>query len=149
MKKKLFESQKSQAALEYLATYAWALLVILIMLGAMYYFGVWDFSTPRQCSLIPGLTCSDFEVKSNQVKIVLFNNLGSRITIDEIEVNDCDPLVIPGGQIMEDNSETLFTIESCTITGKKYFGDLNVTYAITESNLPHKVKGEIKSPVTT
>ena len=33
-------SRKSQAALEFLTTYAWAFLIIIIMIGALAYFGV-------------------------------------------------------------------------------------------------------------
>ena len=47
--------KKSQAALEFLTTYAWAFLVIIIMIGALAYFGVWlnaifNFSKPS-CAL--------------------------------------------------------------------------------------------------
>ena len=34
------QNKKSQAALEFLTTYGWAFLVILIMIGALAYFGV-------------------------------------------------------------------------------------------------------------
>ena len=36
----MFKFKKSQAALEFLTTYAWAFLVILVMVGALAYFGI-------------------------------------------------------------------------------------------------------------
>ena len=41
---KLFHNLKSQAALEFLTTYVWAIMVMLIVIGALYYFGIFDFS---------------------------------------------------------------------------------------------------------
>ena len=43
--------KKSQAALENLATYAWAILVVMIVIGALYYFDVLNPSNflPNKC----------------------------------------------------------------------------------------------------
>ncbi|MBI2659218.1 hypothetical protein HYX05_03935 [Candidatus Woesearchaeota archaeon] len=43
---------KSQAALEFLTTYGWAFLVILIMIGTLAYFGILNPSKilPNRCN---------------------------------------------------------------------------------------------------
>lgn len=43
---------KGQAALEFLTTYGWAFLVILVMVGGLSYFGVFDFKAklPDSCT---------------------------------------------------------------------------------------------------
>ena len=39
-------NRKSQSAMEYLMTYGWAILVVLIALGALFYLGVFNPKTP-------------------------------------------------------------------------------------------------------
>ena len=53
---------KSQASLEFLTTYAWAFLAIMIALGALYYFGVLDFAKflPQECSFPSQFECNAF-----------------------------------------------------------------------------------------
>ena len=53
-------SRKSQAALEFLTTYAWAFLVIIIMIGALAYFGVLNPSKllPDRCNFGSEITCN-------------------------------------------------------------------------------------------
>ena len=51
--------KKAQAAMEFLMTYGWALLVVLVAVGALAYFGVTNPGkfAPDQCLLVPGLSC--------------------------------------------------------------------------------------------
>ncbi len=53
-------NKKGQAALEFLTTYGWAFLVILVMIGALSYFGVFspENYVPDQCSFGSVLSCS-------------------------------------------------------------------------------------------
>ncbi len=52
--------KKGQAALEFLTTYGWAFLVILVMIGALSYFGVLnpDAYIPEACNFGSVLSCS-------------------------------------------------------------------------------------------
>jgi len=56
---------KGQAALEFLTTYGWAFLVILVMIGGLSYFGVFDFKSkmPDSCTF----SGRDVECKSWQI----------------------------------------------------------------------------------
>ena len=55
-------SQRGQAALEFLTTYGWAFLVILVVIGALAYFGVLDPSkfVPERCTMQQEFTCKDY-----------------------------------------------------------------------------------------
>ena len=66
---------KSQAGLEFLMTYGWAIMVALIAIGALSYFGILspDEFVPRRCALEPGIGCMDFKVNENSVSLVLMN----------------------------------------------------------------------------
>ena len=91
---KKVQSKKAQAALEFLTTYGWAFLVILIMIAALSYFGVFDPSRflPDKCIFGTGIgVCQDFTVLSNgNLVFTIFNNLGSPVVINTngtIQVN--------------------------------------------------------------
>ena len=83
-------SHKSQAALEFLTTYAWAFLGILITLGALYYFGIFDFSKylPEKCLFTSQMECINFVMNNDNIRIRLVNNLGETITVESTSVTD-------------------------------------------------------------
>ena len=85
------KSRKSQAALEFLTTYGWAFLVILVMIGTLAYFGVLKPSRllPDRCSVGPELECQDFQLSStdNTIKLRLKSNIGEPINIDSMVVS--------------------------------------------------------------
>ena len=145
MTKKIFENLKSQVAMEYLTTYAWGLLVILAIIGIIYYFGVWDFASPRHCILIQGLSCYDFKVQSDEVRISLLNNFGLPIKINTIEMKNCS--IISPDQVLEEDINEIFIIP-CSITEKKYTSELKITYTA-RSGLQHIIKGKIRDKVGT
>ena len=82
--------KKSQASLEFLTTYVWALLSILVTLAALYYFGVFDFSKylPEKCIFTSQLECLAFVMNEDNIRIKLVNNLGETITVEEMTVKD-------------------------------------------------------------
>jgi len=86
--KKGASHKKAQAALEFLTTYGWAFLVILIMIGALTYFGVLKPSKllPERCNFGAEIDCSDFQIDyaQNQLSLRLKNNLGDTINATNI-----------------------------------------------------------------
>ena len=54
-KKEMFRVKKGQTAMEFLMNYGWAILIVLIAIGSLVYFGVLDsdrFSSPEDFSQI-------------------------------------------------------------------------------------------------
>ena len=51
--------KKSQAAMEFLMTYGWAILVVLAAIAALAYFGVLspEKFLPEKCLIETGITC--------------------------------------------------------------------------------------------
>ena len=78
--------RKSQAALEFLTTYGWAFLIILIMIGTLAYFGILSPSklTPNRCNFPSEFQCLDYKIDSvgNTFNLKLKNNVGDTINID-------------------------------------------------------------------
>lgn len=60
--------RKGQAAMEFLMTYGWAILVVLVAIGALAYFGVLSPAQflPEKCTLSSGsgLFCDDFSIST-------------------------------------------------------------------------------------
>jgi hypothetical protein len=74
--------KKGQAALEFLTTYGWAFLVILLMIGALAYFGVLNPKNflPSRCTFGPELSCIEARIVSganNNVSFRFSNGIGS------------------------------------------------------------------------
>jgi len=83
--------RRGQASLEYLVTYGWAFLVILVAIGALAYFGVISPSKwiPDKCDLGSQLACEDFEAvtgASPEIKLFVRNGFGKEIEILQLRL---------------------------------------------------------------
>ena len=76
--------RRGQSALEYLVTYGWAILAIVIVAGVLWYTGVFDpsrFAGGKQCAGFSPFICQDFKVNTTGGAIIVFNNgEGGQIT---------------------------------------------------------------------
>jgi hypothetical protein len=85
-------NKKSQAAMEFLMTYGWAIMVILLALGALAYFGVLNPSNllPEKCTFPTGFQCEDYVVSAEQNKTSLriINGKGEGVIISKINITD-------------------------------------------------------------
>ena len=84
-------SRSGQAALEFLTTYGWAFLVILIMIGTLAYFGILSPGKilPNRCSIGPEFECQDFQISAtdNTFKVKLKNNVGEPVAVQSITLD--------------------------------------------------------------
>lgn len=153
-------SNKSQAALEFLTTYVWAFFVIATTIGALYYFGIFDFGKylPQKCVFPSQFKCLDFSLKPDQVSIKLVNNLGENIKVTSILItNDATPPIsctsplTPFDWVYATEKDLTFT--SCTggayIVGERV--ELKVLmsyYAVNTPSKPvHLINGKINGKV--
>jgi putative component of membrane protein insertase Oxa1/YidC/SpoIIIJ protein YidD len=67
------EKRKGQSAMEYLMTYGWAILVIIIVIAVLFYIGVLNPRnvTPSSCTFPPGLTCSSYKLHASTAELDL------------------------------------------------------------------------------
>ncbi len=98
--------KRAQAGLEFLTTYAWAFVVILIIIGALAYFGVTNPSRilPDRCAIGSEFSCQNYilDDTNNKVFILLKNNLGEVVNITSFAINTEDGR-IPLGACSNDN----------------------------------------------
>jgi hypothetical protein len=80
--------RKGQAAMEFLMTYGWAILVVLAAIGALAYFGVLspDRFLPSKCTVSGGWSCVEYRVDSDGPVLILQNNLGQDATVVNVSV---------------------------------------------------------------
>ena len=78
--------KKSQAALEFLTTYGWAFMVIILMIGTLAYFGVLSPQkiVPGRCNFDSEIGCIDYAIANNGLGLKLRNNAGEPIIVDAI-----------------------------------------------------------------
>ena len=80
--------RKGQAAMEFLMTYGWAILVVLAAIGALAYFGVLspDRFLPDKCTANPPFACTEYKISetADSVYFALQNSAGVDISISNI-----------------------------------------------------------------
>lgn len=143
--------KKVQAALEFLMSYGWAILIMGVVIAALAYFGVLspDAFFSDKCILPAGITCLDHKVESYQVILVLKNNKGETMTINNITVSSNNEECFDNESItLHNNDKAVFTIEPCSfgIAGGRFDGTLNITYTL-EDKLAHKIAGTLRAKV--
>ncbi len=156
--------KKGQAAMEFLMTYGWAILVVLIAIGALAYFGVLNPSRflPSQCTLEPGLSCDEFKVTSgaagtSEVQLIVRNGAGDSIDFSSIYIDvnrdgaftdgtDCGSsnAVVDPASIADGATGTL-TFDDCPeiAASSRFKADVIGTYAKGSATLTHTIKGSI------
>ncbi len=128
--------KKGQAAMEFLMTYGWAILVVLIAIGALAYFGVLspERFLPEKCviSTGSGLYCDDYSASGTTVTLRIKNILTDTITVSGITLDvtgeTCDALNIT--QDVSADSTYDFGITCGTlVSGDKIKGDISISFA--------------------
>lgn len=126
---KMNKTKKSQAALEFIMTYGWAILVVLVAIGALAYFGVLspDRFLPSKCVLQSGIACVDHKATSTQLVVRVQNSLGYDLTITELKGGGCTAQT--GLTQSFPNGGGYTATLTCANAGlTKFNGQFNVTY---------------------
>ncbi len=141
-------NKRGQAALEFLTTYGWAFLVILVMIGALAYFGVLDPSRflPNRCQFAAGLQCEKYVLDSgaNEARVKITNNLGDHIYVSEMNYsidnmntwNGCGATFSAGAQNKGQTKDYNCSIPTGLIQGSKQKVNLRFTYNVGTTDDP-------------
>jgi len=157
--------KKGQAAMEFLMTYGWAILVVLVAIGALAYFGVLspDKFLPERCTGPAGLDCIDkasISVTNAEIAFVVKNNLGFNVAFNVTTSNtatisdDCTGTIpatwpqVNGQDITGDNSEQVNNAGQATvvfrcgdaISAGRFKSTFGLPYRNLNSGLDHKAQ---------
>jgi uncharacterized protein (UPF0333 family) len=150
-------SFKGQAALEFMMTYGWAILVVLAAIGALSYFGILNPSrfTPDTCLASSGFACPGKPVVTDtNLTISVVNGLGFAVTLDSARSTltniNCGqiymcvqgvPCTNETQQLVQDGGGASIFLNGCTFTGASVVkGELNIVYTNPQSSLPETLK---------
>jgi hypothetical protein len=148
--------RKGQAALEFLMTYGWAILVVLAAIAALAYFGVLspDRFLPNKCTISGGFSCDEWKIDgtAEEVQISVQNNLGRDADLVSIRLSSSDcaiaevslydlPLVNGASTGLQN-----FTC-SGTFPTSKFKGDLTVVYVEAGQSVNHTSTGSLTGQV--
>jgi hypothetical protein len=159
-------NRKGQAAMEFLMTYGWAILVVIAAIAALAYFGVLDPARllPERCQFPAGMDCIDkASITTTTVTLALRNNQGFPITVSAASATNNGAAACGGGAQMAvgaagvlgamntsvPNNE-VFRVElsGCGLTaGDKFDGDVTVSYTNQESGLANQAVGSVRGRV--
>ncbi len=146
-------------------TYGWAILVVLIAIGALAYFGVLNPGRflPSSCTVVPGISCEDFVVDyvdgtNDAITITLRNGMGDDLDAVGVTITDpdggtsvCTLTCSNGcsGASMPDGVLTTWGATDCTgvgAAGSKFKGDIIFAYT-GAGGIPHSKIGSITTQV--
>lgn len=150
---------QAQAALEFLTTYGWAFLVILVMIAALAYFGILNPSKllPDRCSFGTEIECMDYKITSGatgSINLRLKNNVGETITTTEIKASTdkaasfCTVSNIANwqrGTVQDLTFSSCDFVSEGMVKGDKGKVDIEITYYSVKSGstYAHTVQGEV------
>lgn len=147
--------KRGQVAMEFLLTYGWAILVVLLVIGALIYFGILNQRglLPSKCDLDAPLFCVDKQVMTDgTIKILVRNGNPNAIQITEFTFEDTEgflggsetetpsDMVIPSGgeEILESDSGSVSADE-----GDKIKVGIVIDYTDTATSFTHVSTGEM------
>ena len=154
--------KRGQSALESLTTYGWALIVILVIISALSYFGIINPINllPDRCDFGPEINCQDHIIGNNQINLRLKNNLRDVIGVDAIDIStkrtqlDCSSSLIGSTW---NSGEVKDVVIFCNfndfglVEGEKEKLNLRLSYYPIKSgrSFAHELYGEIFTVLTT
>ena len=141
--------KKSQAALEFIMTYGWAILVVLVAIAALAYFGVLDPGRflPAKCTLQSGIACLDHKATATALVVYIQNSLGFDVTVDRVTASQCTALGSQGTLSNGGTATYTFPTPTCTNPGSRYSGQFNITYTLIASGVQHINQGQITTRI--
>ena len=159
--------RRGQGALEFLITYGWAILVIIVVFAILFYLGVFRPTGPVTCNLGPGLSCFTFVLENGTAKLTLDigQAMGRSVVVTGLRCTQepgtiaIEPLAHPvsigtgehafvaGG----DSGNALYcrdgngSVASGGQVGEPYRGRLIVSYTRIDTGESHIVTGDIST----
>jgi hypothetical protein len=121
------KSKKGQAALEYLVTYGWALILIFGIIALLYaYVFKPEFYVAESCNMAPGIDCGTFTLAQEGTDMILTLNLanGMDFAIVPQQINITTQNFLEAGEIIytwdndDSGASTIASVLPSTVNSK-------------------------------
>jgi len=157
--------RKGQAAMEFLMTYGWAILVVIAAIGTLSYFGVLDMGNflPERCHFPTGFDCIGrpaVHASDNSFRFILQNDYGNTITLrnGSLTVDSdctgtatwclgtgCSGFVSTALPVANNNRVTVKFDCAEDITSGRFKADVVIDYNDSLTNFNFTAKGQIRA----
>ncbi len=138
--------KKGQAAMEFLMTYGWAILVVLAAIAALAYFGVLspDRFLPEKCTMPSGIACIDFRYTGTAIEMAIQNGGGFDMTNVSVAVNGtgCSASDTTTAPTLTNGQQATYSI-TCSPSSGKFKGEVTFDYVNQATSMAHSKVGEI------
>ena len=151
--------RKGQGALEYLITYGWAILIIVIIGGALFALGIFNpstWGTNKRATGFSSLQISDWKVDTEEnLTLIVGNKFGKEITIWAVNATRTDVSAVCEGVYsghtltLDSTAVQLNSTNGACLTGMNT-GDaytLNVQVVFSAGSLNHTDSGVITGKI--
>lgn len=144
--------KRGQAAVEFLMSYGWVILVVILSVAALAYFGVLSPQQrlPESCLFMAGIGCNDFKADNNSVTLYITNGGGKDLLNVSFSVEGPGPCGndISNIEELRDGQTKTFVI-NCTeklSAGSAFRRNIRMSYTEREG-LSHNYLGRLDTQV--
>ena len=129
--KNISTPKKGQAAMEFLMTYGWAILVVLIAIAALYSLGVFSGGGGSSCKMDPPFACVDVAYSVVGSKVVVLTGQG---IVDGAAVTvTCEGQGATTGTV-NNNQQVQVALGCGSVSkGQKIKGEISISYRLQTS----------------
>lgn len=147
--------QRAQAAMEFLMTYGWAILVVLAAIGALAYFGVLspDQFVNERCTIGSDFQCNNELVQADQATLSVINTQARAVTVHSVSLDGgCfENVTSDVDQTLPSREETPVATFLCT-SGENAVGtleelDIRISYSRDGESINRTASGEFLARV--
>ncbi|NPA22380.1 MAG: hypothetical protein GXN92_02245 [Candidatus Micrarchaeota archaeon] len=144
---------KAQAALEFLYTYGFVIILALVVISLIFHYFSLSLSTAPQCILPYYLRCENFYLNSTHLILNITNNFNYDLNLTQLTLKGKDFTHNESlGVLVERGKTTLIEVEfSRPITTPQFSAQLNFTYVPCPGgeciNESYSIIGYLSSPV--
>ena len=156
MKNKIFQkNKKAQIAMEFVHTYGWVMLSVVVLGGAAIYYNLQSNKQiiPLECTMFAGISCIDADVlEENQLVLELVNGFGfaiSNITANvtgtcnsTANTSDGNPFFNPS--VILANQQVRLIFECQNLSGMTLEENIKIGYINVESGRKHTKIGKLQ-----
>lgn len=139
---------RAQAALEFMLTYSWSILIVLSVMGLFVYFGVLqpELFVTDSCVAGIGFACKGVSLSDSQVQFSLTNGIGSTLNLDTSNIvipQNCADIYLCdfGDTTCKNASKSIvetadFTVVANCVNERYFKGDFIFNFVNINSGLP-------------
>jgi len=148
-------THRAQSAMEFLMTYGWALVIMAVVIGVLFYYGVLNpyASTPNAANFPAGFTAYDYRITDDALLYLdLGHSTSSGVIITGIACSQeenptptsVNVFIAPSDHAVV-SAETVQCLDSqgSVFTGQHYDGKVFIWYEESDTGITHRVVGRI------